>query len=112
MPEPNRDDLLGGIESLERANRRWKRLALGLLAALVLLVTGVGAFGGYIHVDQTARVRQLKQQVNQSLREAEAVENFMRAAPAVEEARKRLEPCSGRVATAFPWGTNHFGLPA
>jgi hypothetical protein len=97
MPEPNRDDLLGRIESLERANRRWKRLALGLLAVLVLLVTEIGAFGVYIHVDQTARVRQLEQQVNQLLREAEAEseraeDNFQKARQAVDEAHDRLEP--------------------
>ena len=41
MPEPNQEDLVGRIESLERANRRWKRLALSLLVALALALSAV-----------------------------------------------------------------------
>jgi hypothetical protein len=92
MPEPNRDDLLGRVESLERANRRWKRLALSLLAAVVLVVTGIGAFGVY----QQARATAARQQAEQAWRQAEAErekaeENFQRARQAAEEVLKRLE---------------------
>jgi hypothetical protein len=93
MPEPNRDDLLGRIESLERANRRWKRLALSLLAALALALSVVGAFT----ISQSARAAAAEREAKQALRAAEAArgrseENFRRARQAVEEAHKRLEP--------------------
>jgi hypothetical protein len=92
MPEQHRDDLLEHIESLERANRRWKRLALSLLAALVMLLTATGAFGVY----QQARAIAAKQQEEQAWRQAEAErerakENSQRAKQAAEEALKRLE---------------------
>jgi hypothetical protein len=92
MPEPNRDDLLGRIESLERANRRWKRLAAGLLAAPVLLLSVIGAFVAH----QYERLMAARQEVEQAVRAAEAErekaeENFQRARQAAEEALKRLE---------------------
>jgi hypothetical protein len=92
MPEPNRDDLLLHIESLERANRRWKRLALGLLAMFVLVVAGIGAFGVYQHARATAARRQAEQAWRQAEAEREkAEENFQRARQAAEEALQRLE---------------------
>lgn len=92
MPEPNRDDLLGHIESLERANRRWKRLALGLLAVLLFALAGVVTLG----VRQYARAAAAEHEAERALRAADAErekaqENFRRARQAVEEARKRLE---------------------
>jgi hypothetical protein len=40
MPEPNADAL---IEQLQRACRRWKRLALGALVVFVIVVAGLAA---------------------------------------------------------------------
>jgi F0F1-type ATP synthase membrane subunit b/b' len=99
MPEPNRDDLLGRIESLERANRRWKRLSAGLLAAVVLLLSVVGVFVAHQH----ARLMAAQQEVERALREAEAEKeraeaereraerNFRRARQEADEALNRLE---------------------
>ena len=92
MREPSRDDLLHHIESLERTNRRWKRLALGLLAAVVLLLSVIGAFS----VHQSARAAAAEREAERALRAADAErgkaqENFQRARQAVEEALKRLE---------------------
>jgi hypothetical protein len=50
MPEPQADVL---IDQLRRANRRWKFLALGTLAALVLAIVGLTTFT----VGQAAQAR-------------------------------------------------------
>jgi flagellar biosynthesis/type III secretory pathway M-ring protein FliF/YscJ len=50
MPEPQAEVL---IDQLRRANRRWKFLALGTIAALVLAIVGLTTFT----VVQAARAR-------------------------------------------------------
>ena len=56
------------IDRVERARRRWKRLALGALAALLLVCSlGVAAV-----VSQRQQVRAEHERAEQALREAEA----------------------------------------
>jgi hypothetical protein len=68
MSERSSDELLVRIESLEQAIRRWKRFALGTLAALVLFLTAAV----YCCVFYYQGAIDARDQANQALREAEA----------------------------------------
>jgi hypothetical protein len=72
MPEPQTEVL---IEQLRRANRRWKMLALGTLAALLLAVVGVVAIANV----QASRAR------------AAAVEAREEARRQAEQAREQAD---------------------
>jgi hypothetical protein len=80
------DELLERICVLERANRFWKGLALGLAAALALFLV-LGAFVGFSLYFQT-RNQQLE--IEAAMQEARQQENIARqqAEKAAEEARK------------------------
>jgi len=83
MPEPQADIL---IDQLRRANRRWKILALGTLAALVLAIVGLTTFT----VVQAARARDAEKaaraEAEQSRQETkEALENAVRVRSQLEQ---------------------------
>ena len=78
------DELLERICVLERANRFWKGLALGLAAALALFLV-LGAFVGFSLYFQT-RNQQLE--IEAAMREARQQENIARQQAEKEEARK------------------------
>ena len=78
MPEPQADIL---IDQLRRANRRWKFLALGALAALVLVATGAAAFA----VLQVGREQAAKAEAEQAHQETKA------ALDNAAQAKSRLE---------------------
>ena len=56
------------IDRVERARRRWKRLALGALAALL----GAGSLGVPTIISQRQQIRAEHERAEQALREAEA----------------------------------------
>ena len=76
MPEPQADAL---IDQLRRANRRWKLLALGTLAALVLAIVGLTTFA----VVQAARAR-----AAEATARAEAEQARQAAKDALEESAR------------------------
>jgi hypothetical protein len=82
MPEQQAEAL---IEQLKQSNRRWKRLAIGSLAAAVLAVAGLVAFAA----EQTVRKRAAIAQAEEALRQAEQAIQDRTAAH--EEAQQALE---------------------
>src|SRR5262249_20857601 len=67
---------LARIDQLERARRWWKRLALGALAALLM----VFSFGVPTVVSQRQQIRAEHERAEQALREAEAQRDQARRA--------------------------------
>src|SRR3954467_2505335 len=68
MSQPQEEDLPQRIRDLERARRRWKGLALGLLALLaVFLVVGAG-----LGLVQRDRAVEAERAAREHLRQAEA----------------------------------------
>jgi hypothetical protein len=89
MPEQQADAV---IEQLKRANRRWKRLALGLLAAFVVAVAALAAFSAVQVNRARAAAEDARIQAEHARREVERAEQKeRRAAEAAEWARKRAE---------------------
>jgi hypothetical protein len=70
MPEPHADAL---IEQLQRANRRWKRLALGAVAACLVVVAGLAAFAAVELGRERALARAAREEAEQARQKAEQI---------------------------------------
>jgi hypothetical protein len=91
MREPSVDDLLHRIADLESANRFWKRLALGGMTAvgvLLLFVVALGVLGVNLALDiEAARLKAEVQMNRARLLETEAQLQRDRALHELEKAR-------------------------
>jgi hypothetical protein len=103
MDEPRLEELLYRIETLEKENRRWKRIGIGSLCILLVLVV----FGGlFVSVGTVVMIRDQRQAAEQArqaeMREREAAEQAryaaeqarqgeMREREAAEQARQAME---------------------
>jgi type VI protein secretion system component VasK len=82
MSQPPTDAL---VEQLQRANRRWRRLAL---AALALLVLSLAGWAGTAQMGARRRASELQEQLNQLQEDSDAARR--RAEQALYAARIHL----------------------
>src|SRR5438046_6520155 len=96
MSDPQHDDLLERIHDLERANHRWKRVALGAIAALALVLLLAGGLTLVLFLQAAAerdRAVQARQQELRARDEAEVarLEAVRQRDAAVQQARAARE---------------------
>lgn len=100
MPDPQPNDLLSRLEKLEKSKRFWKRLALGQLVGLVLLL--VLLVGSSLYM--LGRQRQMLERALQAQMEAE--ENHLLA----DEIRRKAQDAEHR-RSVEDLGGKHQGAP-
>jgi hypothetical protein len=86
-------DLLHRVRQLEAAARFWKRLALGLVCALALVVLGVGSVNVYLFHRASVehdRAAQMERQAREEQEQAERQHQL--SLRALEETRPRRAP--------------------
>jgi hypothetical protein len=86
-------DLVQHIRQLEAAARFWKRLALGLVCALALVVLGVGSVNVYLFHRASVehdRAAELERQAREEQEQSE--QQHLLALQGLEEARPRRAP--------------------
>jgi hypothetical protein len=93
MDEPRPEELLYRIETLERENRRWKRLGIGALAILLIFVL----LGGFFAVWTAVLIR--TQYVSALRAEQEAVVQQLQSGNRLPLHETDIEMAPGRKAT-------------